>query len=81
VTVIERSKLPLLNVLGAEVAATYAALHRHHGVDLRLRSAVHEITCETDKVTGPRLADGSVVPADTVIVGLGITPNTELGRV
>jgi 3-phenylpropionate/trans-cinnamate dioxygenase ferredoxin reductase component len=80
VTVIERSELPLLNVLGAEVAATYAALHRHHGVDLRLNSAVHEIAGETGKVTGVRLADGNVVAADTVIVGVGIAPNTELAE-
>jgi 3-phenylpropionate/trans-cinnamate dioxygenase ferredoxin reductase subunit len=80
VTVIERSQLPLLNVLGPEVAATYAALHRHHGVDLRPGRSVHEIIGDTGKVTGVRLADGSVLAADTVIVGVGITPNTELAE-
>jgi 3-phenylpropionate/trans-cinnamate dioxygenase ferredoxin reductase subunit len=80
VTVIARSELPLLTVLGAEVAATYAALHRNHGVDLRLNSAVHQIAGETGKVTGVRLADGAVVAADTVIVGVGIAPNTELAE-
>jgi NADPH-dependent 2,4-dienoyl-CoA reductase/sulfur reductase-like enzyme len=80
VTVIERSQLPLLNVLGPEVAATYAALHRHHGIDLRPGSSVHEIIGDTGKVTGVRLADGSVIAANAVIVGVGITPNTELAE-
>lgn len=78
VTVIERAELPLLGVLGAEVAATYAALHRAHGVDLRLNTEVAEITGTANNATGVRLADGSVVQADTVVVGIGIVPNTEL---
>jgi len=80
VTVIERSQVPLRNVLGAEMAATFAVVHRHHGVDLRTGSTVHEILGDSSKVTGVRLADGSVIAADTVIVGVGITPNTELAE-
>lgn len=80
VTAVERSELPLLAALGAEVAETYATLHRSHGVDLRLNCGVHEITGETGKVTGLRLADGSVLEADAVIVGVGIVPNTELAE-
>ena len=80
VTLIERSELPLVGVLGAEVAATYAALHRGHGVDLRLEAGVAEIVGAANKATGVRLADGSVVQADAVVVGVGITPNTELAE-
>lgn len=79
VTLIERSGLPLLQVLGAEVAATYADLHRTHGVDLRLDSEVIEIVGSGNGATGVRLADG-VVQADAVVVGVGITPNTELAE-
>lgn len=80
VTLIEQADLPLVAVLGAEVAATYAALHRAHGVDLRLNAGVAEIIGTTHGATGVRLADGSVVPADTVVVGVGITPNIELAE-
>jgi len=78
VTLIERAKLPLLGVLGAEVAETYAALHRAHDVELRPSVGVAEIIGASDKATGVRLVDGDVVPADAVVIGVGITPNTEL---
>lgn len=79
VTLIERAELPLLGVLGPEVAATYADLHRAHGVELRLEVDVAEIV-GAEKASGVRLADGSVVQADAVVVGVGITPNTELAE-
>jgi 3-phenylpropionate/trans-cinnamate dioxygenase ferredoxin reductase subunit len=78
VTLIERGKLPLLGVLGAEVAETYAALHRAHDVELRPNADVAEIIGDGDKATGVRLAGGDVVAADAVVIGVGITPNTEL---
>jgi len=78
VTLIERAKLPLLAVLGAEVAETYAALHRAHDVELRTNADVAEIIGAAGKVTGVRLADGDVVAADAVVVGVGIKPNSEL---
>ena len=78
VTLFERDKLPLLAVLGAEVAETYAALHRAHGVELRPGADAAEIIGAADKVTGVRLADGDVVQADTVVIGVGILPNIEL---
>jgi 3-phenylpropionate/trans-cinnamate dioxygenase ferredoxin reductase component len=78
VTLIERAKLPLLGVLGPEVAETYAALHRAHDVELRTNAGVAEIVGASDKATGVRLVGGDVVAADAVVVGVGITPNTEL---
>ena len=43
-TVLETAELPLLRVLGPEVAEVFAALHREHGVDLRFGVQVAEIT-------------------------------------
>jgi 3-phenylpropionate/trans-cinnamate dioxygenase ferredoxin reductase subunit len=80
VTIIEMGELPLLKVLGREVAEIYAALHRAHGVTLRLGAGVEEITGTNRRATGVRLADGSVVDADAVVVGVGITPNTALAE-
>jgi len=78
VTVLEMAELPLLRVLGREVAQVFAGLHREHGVDLRFGVQVAEITGSGGKATGVLLADGTHVPADAVIVGVGIVPNSQL---
>ncbi|MFE2723602.1 NAD(P)/FAD-dependent oxidoreductase [Kitasatospora sp. NPDC059327] len=78
VTVLEAAELPLLRVLGREVAQVFADLHRDHGVDLRFGAQVEELTGKDGAVTGVRLADGTTVAADTVIVGIGIAPDTAL---
>src|SRR6516164_3294262 len=44
VTILEAAELPLLRVLGAEVARVFAGLHRENGVDLRFGVQVAEIT-------------------------------------
>jgi NADPH-dependent 2,4-dienoyl-CoA reductase/sulfur reductase-like enzyme len=73
VTVVEAGPLPLLGVLGPELAPVFASLHREHGVDLRLNTTV-------DTLIGTRadLSDGSRVNADLVIVGIGATPEDQL---
>lgn len=76
VTLIEAAAAPLDRVLGAEMGMVCADVHRDHGVDLRLGVGVDALTGE-DAVTGVRLADGSVVPADVVVIGIGVVPNTE----
>jgi 3-phenylpropionate/trans-cinnamate dioxygenase ferredoxin reductase component len=78
VTVLERSELPLLRVMGREVSQIFADLHGEHGVDLRCGVQVAEITGTGGRVSGVLLADGSRIDADAVIVGVGITPNTQL---
>jgi 3-phenylpropionate/trans-cinnamate dioxygenase ferredoxin reductase component len=80
VTVLEVARLPLIGALGPELAAAYADLHVAHGVDLRLGVNVDEITGSEGKSAGVRLVDGTVIDADVVIVGVGITPNTSLAE-
>jgi 3-phenylpropionate/trans-cinnamate dioxygenase ferredoxin reductase subunit len=80
VTIIETAKLPLLAALGPEAAAVFAKLHRDHGVDLRLESTVAEITTADGAATGLKLADGSTVSADAVLVAVGAQPNIELAE-
>jgi 3-phenylpropionate/trans-cinnamate dioxygenase ferredoxin reductase subunit len=79
VTVLESLDLPLVRVLGPQVAQVFADLHREHGVDLRTGVSVEALEGETT-VTGVRLGDGSVVPADAVVVGIGAAPNVELAE-
>lgn len=74
VTLIEPLPAPLARVLGAEMGEVVAALHRSHGVDLRVGVGVSAIEGE-----GPvrvSLTDGEVVEADIVVVGIGVIPNT-----
>jgi 3-phenylpropionate/trans-cinnamate dioxygenase ferredoxin reductase subunit len=80
VTIVEMAELPLLAVLGPEIATVFANLHREHGVDLRLSTQLEEITTADGRATGVRLADGTVLDADAVVVGVGIRPNTELAE-
>ena len=78
VTILEAAELPLLRVLGREVAQVFAGLHREQEVDLRFGVQVAEITTSGGRADGVRLADGSRVRADAIIVGVGIAPNIKL---
>ena len=80
VTVLETAELPLLRVLGREVAEVFSRLHADHGVDQRYGVQVAEITGSGGRASGVRLADGTHVGADVVIVGVGISPNTQLAE-
>jgi 3-phenylpropionate/trans-cinnamate dioxygenase ferredoxin reductase component len=80
VTVLEMADLPLLRVLGAEVARMFADLHTEHGVDARYGVQVAEITAAHGRASGVLLADGSHVAADAVIIGVGIAPNVQLAE-
>jgi NADPH-dependent 2,4-dienoyl-CoA reductase/sulfur reductase-like enzyme len=75
VTVVEAAPLPLVPHLGPEMAAVCAALHRRGGVGLVTGTGVAGLR-GTVSVTGVALSDGRVLPADTVIVGIGAAPNT-----
>lgn len=78
VTLLEHGELPLLRVLGPDVAPVFADLHREHGVDLRTGVVVAEILGADGVVTGVRLADGATIDTELVVVGVGIRPRTEL---
>jgi 3-phenylpropionate/trans-cinnamate dioxygenase ferredoxin reductase component len=80
VTVVEMAELPLMAALGREVGEVFAALHREHGVDLRLGATVQEITTGGGKATGLTLGDGSTVDADAVLVAVGAAPNLALAE-
>lgn len=73
VTMIDVAAHPLLPV-GPELGERCAQLHRDHGVDVRLGVGVEGLLGE-EHVTGVRLADGSQVAAELVVVALGAVPN------
>ncbi|MCY4271198.1 MAG: FAD-dependent oxidoreductase [bacterium] len=76
VTVIEALPVPLGRILGAEMGAVCAEVHRDHGVDLRLGVGVDGFEGH-GRVERVNLSDGSSVEADVVVVGIGVIPNTE----
>ena len=71
VTLLEALPRVLARVAGPELSAFYEAEHRAHGVDLRTEVTIASLEGE-GRVTGVKLGDGSVIPADAVIVGIGI---------
>jgi 3-phenylpropionate/trans-cinnamate dioxygenase ferredoxin reductase subunit len=72
VTVLEAKGRVLSRVAGPALARFFEAEHRAHGVDLRFGVEVVGIEEMDGRPSGVRLADGAVVPADLVIVGIGI---------
>jgi 3-phenylpropionate/trans-cinnamate dioxygenase ferredoxin reductase subunit len=74
VTVVEALERVLARVAGAPVSRFLEAEHRRRGVDLRLGAAVDCIEGRDGRVAAVRLAGGERLPADMVIVGIGIVP-------
>jgi 3-phenylpropionate/trans-cinnamate dioxygenase ferredoxin reductase subunit len=81
VTVVEALPVPLSRVLGDQIGAACAALHADNGVEVRTGFGVARlISGETPagpQVKGVALIDGSVIAADVVVVGIGVTPSTD----
>jgi 3-phenylpropionate/trans-cinnamate dioxygenase ferredoxin reductase component len=80
VTVIEPRSQPLLHVVGEQVGATFAALHRDHGVDMRLGIGVTGFAGD-GAVSSVHIKGHASVPADTVLIGVGAAPNIALADV
>lgn len=75
VTLLEALPRILARVAGPDISSFYEADHRAHGVDLRTNVSVDSLIGDGGKVSGVKLADGSVIPAEIVIVGIGIIPS------
>jgi 3-phenylpropionate/trans-cinnamate dioxygenase ferredoxin reductase component len=80
VTVIEADTLPLRRVLGDEVAAHFADLHRAHGVTFKFGSGVREFRGAGGRLASVVLSDGTEVSADLAVVGIGVAPNASLAQ-
>jgi 3-phenylpropionate/trans-cinnamate dioxygenase ferredoxin reductase subunit len=72
VVLIEALDRVLARVAGPEISAFYAAEHRAHGVDVRLRAAVSSVLGRSGRVAGVRLQDGETIEAEMAIVGIGV---------
>jgi 3-phenylpropionate/trans-cinnamate dioxygenase ferredoxin reductase subunit len=74
VTLLEIQPQLLARVAGEELAQFCAAEHRAQGVDIRLGATVERIEGAGGLVAGVTLESGELIPAEMVIVGIGIVP-------
>jgi 3-phenylpropionate/trans-cinnamate dioxygenase ferredoxin reductase subunit len=75
VTLVEALPAPLIRVAGQEVANEVVAMHLAHEVNLRCNTMVDHITGD-DHVTGVELPSGEHLPSRSVLVALGVRPET-----
>jgi NADPH-dependent 2,4-dienoyl-CoA reductase/sulfur reductase-like enzyme len=73
VTILEAAELPLLRVLGPEMARVFADLHRERGVELRT-----EISIDAISPDAVQLGDGARIEADAIVMGVGVRPRVDL---
>jgi 3-phenylpropionate/trans-cinnamate dioxygenase ferredoxin reductase subunit len=79
VVLLDPAPVPLHRVLGAEVGAIFGRLHADNGVVLRMGVAVTELRGH-GHVEAVALADGRTEAADVVVVGIGVTPRTDVAK-
>jgi NADPH-dependent 2,4-dienoyl-CoA reductase/sulfur reductase-like enzyme len=76
VTVVEAMPTPLARAVGEQMGVVLASLHERNGTTLLCGVGVETLEGE-DKVEAVRLADGTRIAADLVVVGVGVAPNTD----
>jgi len=79
VVVVEALEMPLVRVLGPEVAQAFRSLHESHGVEVRTNVSVSSVESGTASAV-VHLDDGASLEADLLVVGIGVTPNTGPAR-
>ncbi len=80
VTVVEALRQPLLRAVGPLLGSVFAAVHREQGVRLLLNTGVTAFHGAAGVVEAVELADGQTIPAATVVVGIGVRPEADLGQ-
>src|ERR1700761_6909736 len=78
VDVLELASRVMARAVTAEVSDYFQARHAAAGVRIHLGVMATSIEAEHDKITGVSLSDGRHIPADLVVVGVGVLPNVEL---
>ena len=78
VDVLELAPRVMARAVTAEISDFFQARHRSAGIRIHLGVQATSIEGEGGKVTGVSLSDGRHIPADLVVVGVGVLPNVEL---
>ncbi len=77
VTVVELADRVMSRVVSPEISDFYQIEHASQGVKLRLSTGVSALRGDK-RIVSVETADGEQIPADFVVVGIGIVANTEL---
>jgi NADPH-dependent 2,4-dienoyl-CoA reductase/sulfur reductase-like enzyme len=80
VTVLGRAEVPLSAAIGPELGGFFRELHEAHGVGFRLPASAAEIQGRSGRVTGVVTDAGVVVPADLVVIAVGVVPELSLAE-
>ncbi len=77
VTLLEAQTQPMIRGLGETLGAVCAQMHRDNGVDLRLGVTITDVLGDAEqRVSGVRLADGTTIDCELLVVGIGVIPET-----
>ncbi|WP_217567262.1 NAD(P)/FAD-dependent oxidoreductase [Streptomyces sp. GbtcB7] len=76
VTMVSNAAVPLADTLGHRLGTMLGRVHREHGVRIEPGVLVEGVVSGGGRASGVRLADGRVLDADAVLVGIGARPNT-----
>jgi 3-phenylpropionate/trans-cinnamate dioxygenase ferredoxin reductase subunit len=80
VTVVEAADRLIGRALAPVVSEFYRAAHARRGVDVRVGARVTQLSGDDNRVQAVELSDGSWIPADLVIVGIGVVPRSQLAK-
>jgi len=80
VTVLEMADRVLARVAGPVISEFYEAEHKRQGAEIRCDSGLSSVEGVDGSVAGVNLNGGELIPADIVLVGIGIVPNEELAK-
>lgn len=80
VTVLHSSDRLMRRAVGPTTSEFFKQAHERRGAAIRFNSSIARLIGEGGKVTGVELADGEVLPADIVMVGIGAIPRIELAK-
>ncbi len=78
VSLLEMQDRLMARAVGPDVSQHFANVHRSHGVDLRLGQGIAAVIGDAGRTIAVRTTAGDVLPADIVLAGIGVTPNTAL---
>lgn len=80
VTLLGLEAIPLAGAIGPELGRFFRRLHEANGVSFRLPASAREITGDGGAATGVVTDSGEVIPADIVVIAVGVVPETGLAQ-
>lgn len=80
VTLLGLEEIPLAGAIGPDLGRFFRGIHEANGVSFRLPASARELTGAGGAVTGVVTDSGDVLPADIVVIAVGVVPETGLAQ-